>query len=69
MKKKCIIGKVGGKSTLLNLGNPMEEKTSPDMNRFICFYYGSCFYFMKSSGFGTKHDMMVIFVCQWVLYT
>lgn len=40
MKKKIIIGKVDGKSTLLDLEDHMEEKTSPDMNSF---YYGSYF--------------------------
>lgn len=39
MKKKFIIGKAGGKSTLLDLNYHMEEK-SPDMNSF---YYGSYF--------------------------
>lgn len=39
-KKKPIIGKASGKSTLLDLDNHMEEKTSPDMNSF---YYGSYF--------------------------
>jgi len=34
------MGKVEGKSDVLDLADHMEEKTSPDIKSF---YYGSCF--------------------------
>lgn len=40
MRKIFIIGKVDGKSTLLDVEDHMKEKTSPDTNSF---YYGSYF--------------------------